>query len=48
MNKTPLVSVLMTAYNREKYIADAIESILISTYQNRKISVANICSKSIL
>lgn len=29
----PLVSVLMTAYNREKYIAEAIESVMTSTYQ---------------
>ncbi|MCW3110666.1 MAG: glycosyltransferase family 2 protein [Segetibacter sp.] len=28
----PLVSVLMTAYNRENYIAEAIESVLSSTY----------------
>jgi glycosyltransferase involved in cell wall biosynthesis len=32
--KRPLVSVLMTAYNREKYIAEAIESVMNSTYQN--------------
>src|SRR5450631_1699837 len=30
----PFVSVLMTAYNREKYIAEAIESVLASTYTN--------------
>ncbi len=30
---SPLVSVLMTAYNREKYIAEAIESVIVSTYQ---------------
>ena len=29
---TPLVSVLMTAYNREKYIAEAIESVLAQTF----------------
>lgn len=29
----PLVSVLMTVYNREKYISHAIESVLKSTYQ---------------
>ena len=32
METKPLVSVLMTAYNREKYIGLAIESILESTY----------------
>ena len=32
--KKKLVSVVMTAYNTEKYIADAIQSILAQTYQN--------------
>ena len=31
---TPLVSVLITAYNREMYIVEAIESVLSSTYTN--------------
>ena len=35
----PLVSVLMTAYNREKYIAEAIQSVLISTYQNFELLI---------
>ncbi|HET7115942.1 MAG TPA: glycosyltransferase family 2 protein [Hanamia sp.] len=35
----PLVSVLMTAYNREKYIAEAIESVLASTYKNFELIV---------
>lgn len=35
----PLVSVLMTAYNREKYIAEAIESVLISTYRNFELLI---------
>lgn len=30
----PLVSILITAFNREKYIAEAIESVLASTYKN--------------
>jgi len=35
MNQSlPLVSVLMTVYNREKYIAEAIESVINSSYQN--------------
>lgn len=33
METKPLVSVLMTVYNREKYIAAAIESVMASTYQ---------------
>jgi glycosyltransferase involved in cell wall biosynthesis len=32
VKREPLVSVLMTAYNREKYIGEAIESVLSSTY----------------
>jgi glycosyltransferase involved in cell wall biosynthesis len=41
----PLVSVLMTAYNREKYIAEAIESVLASTYQNWELIIVDDCSK---
>lgn len=40
----PLVSVLMTAYNREQYIAEAIESVLASTYRNFELIVADDCS----
>lgn len=40
----PLVSVLMTAYNREKYIAEAIESVLASTYQNFELIIVDDCS----
>jgi glycosyltransferase involved in cell wall biosynthesis len=41
MNSQPLVSVLMTAYNREKYIAEAIESVLASTYQNWELIIVD-------
>lgn len=41
----PLVSVLMTAYNREKYIAEAIESVLASTYQNFELIIVDDCSR---
>ncbi|MEO8414526.1 MAG: glycosyltransferase family 2 protein [Ginsengibacter sp.] len=37
----PLVSVLMTAYNREKYIGEAIESVLASTYSNFELIVSD-------
>jgi len=37
----PLVSVLMTAYNREKYIAEAIESVLASAYTNFELIVVD-------
>lgn len=39
MEQKPLVSVLMTAYNREKYIGEAIESVLSSTYQNFELII---------
>jgi glycosyltransferase involved in cell wall biosynthesis len=40
----PLVSVLMTAYNREKYIAEAIESVLSSSYRNFELIIVDDCS----
>lgn len=45
MKEQPLVSVLMTAYNRKKYIAEAIERVMASTYQNRKLLIVDDCSK---
>lgn len=42
--KEPLVSVLMTAYNREIYIAEAIESVLASTYKNFELIIIDDCS----
>ena len=41
----PLVSVLMTAFNREKYIAEAIESVLSSWYKNFELIIVDDCSK---
>ena len=35
----PLVSVIMPAYNGEKYIGDAIESILNQTYDNFELII---------
>jgi glycosyltransferase involved in cell wall biosynthesis len=40
----PLVSILMTAYNREKYIAEAIESVLSSDYKNYELIITDDCS----
>lgn len=37
----PLVSVLMTAYNRERYIAEAIESVLASTWMNFELIIVD-------
>lgn len=39
-----LVSVLMTAYNREKFIVEAIESVLASTYINWELIICDDCS----
>ena len=44
MFQSPLVSVLMTAYNREKYIGEAIESVLQSTYKNFELIIVDDCS----
>lgn len=41
----PLVSVLMTVYNREKYIAEAIESVINSSYQNWELIIVDDQSK---
>lgn len=38
---TPLVSVLMTAYNREKYIAEAMESVLASIYSDFELIIVD-------
>lgn len=44
-NPTPLVSVLMTSYNREKHISESIKSLLNSTYQNWELIVLDDFSK---
>lgn len=41
----PPVSVLMTAYNREKYIAEAIESVLASTFTDFELIIVDDFSK---
>ena len=40
----PLVSVLMPAYNSEKYLKNTIESILNQTYQNFEFIIVDDCS----
>ncbi|WP_243349651.1 glycosyltransferase family 2 protein [Parabacteroides sp. FAFU027] len=45
MNNSPLVSVLMTVYNREKYIAEAIDSVIASSYQNWELIIVDDQSK---
>lgn len=44
MNKEPLVSVNMAAYNAGKYIAEAIQSVLNQTYKNWELIIINDCS----
>jgi glycosyltransferase involved in cell wall biosynthesis len=41
----PLVSVLMTAYNREQYIAQAIESVLASSFRDFELIIVDDCSQ---
>ena len=40
----PLVSVLITAYNRENFIGEAVESVLASTYTNFELIIIDDCS----
>lgn len=40
----PLVSVLMTSYNRKKYIGAAIESVLASGFQDFELIISDDCS----
>ncbi|MBA3340342.1 MAG: glycosyltransferase family 2 protein [Gemmatimonadaceae bacterium] len=42
--RVPLVSVLMTAYNREAYIAQSIDSVLRSTLDDLELVVVDNCS----
>jgi glycosyltransferase involved in cell wall biosynthesis len=42
--KTPKVSVLMPAYNAEKYISDSIDSILIQTFADFEFVIIDDCS----
>ena len=41
---TPLVSVLITAYNRERYLGCAIESVLAQTFRDYELIVVDDCS----
>lgn len=43
--QSPLVSVLMTAFNRELYISEAIESVLCSSFQDFELIIVDDCSK---
>ncbi|AXY77099.1 glycosyltransferase family 2 protein [Paraflavitalea soli] len=41
MQPQPLVSVLMTMYNREKYVAEAIESVLASSWKDLELIIVD-------
>jgi glycosyltransferase involved in cell wall biosynthesis len=43
-NKIPFVSVLMTAFNRELFIAEAIQSVLDSTFKDFELIIVDDCS----
>ncbi len=45
MNDLPLVSILTTVYNREKYLTDCINSILNINYSNWELIIVDDCSK---
>lgn len=47
---SPLISVVMPVYNTERFVAQAIESVLNQTYQNLELILVNDCStdKSLL
>jgi glycosyltransferase involved in cell wall biosynthesis len=44
MQQFPLVSVLITSYNREQYIAEAIQSVLSQVYKNFELIIVDDCS----
>lgn len=41
---SPLISILMTAYNRQQFIAEAIESVLAATFQDIELIIVDDCS----
>lgn len=44
-NRNPLISVALMTYNQEKYVKEALLSILSQTYDNLEIIVSDDCSK---
>lgn len=44
VNKVPLVSVILTSYNQEKYLKESIESVLHQTFQDFELIIVDDCS----
>ncbi len=44
MNKSPLVSIVMPAYNTARYIKEAVKSVINQTYKNWELIIIDDCS----
>ena len=42
--KTPEISIIMSVYNGEEYLKEAIESVINQTYKNWELIIINDCS----
>ena len=47
-NSQPLVSVIIPAYNAEKYVEQTVRSIMNQTYKNLEILITEDCSTDII
>lgn len=44
IEEQPLVSVILTSYNHERFIGESIKSILNQTYSNIELAIVDDCS----